>query len=134
MTDPSPATVAATYFDALERGDIPTVMAQFSPDVVWHQPGSHRFSGVHSGVDGVGALLGGMMERSEGTFTLAVTGPAMSNGDRVALPVRFSGRRSDHSMDMNGIDLLTVHDGKIVEVHLFSEDAASEDAFWGQPA
>ncbi|MFJ5000068.1 nuclear transport factor 2 family protein [Microbacterium sp. NPDC088619] len=134
MTELSPATVAATYFDALERGDIPTVMAQFDPDVVWHQPGSHRFSGLHSGIDSVGALLGGMMERSEGTFVLAVTGPAMSNGDMVALPVRFSGRRSDRSMDMDGVDLLTVRDGKIVEVHLFSEDAASEDAFWGQPA
>jgi ketosteroid isomerase-like protein len=35
-------------------------------------------------------------------------------------------------MDMGGIDLLTVRDSKIVEVHLFSEDAATEDAFWGR--
>ena len=33
---------------------------------------------------------------------------------------------------MGGIDLLTVRDSKIVEVHLFSEDAATEDAFWGR--
>lgn len=131
MTDLSPASIARTYFDALGRGDIPTVMAQFSPDVIWHQPGAHRFSGVHTGIDGVGALLGGMMETSGGTFALAVTGPAMVNGDLVAIPVRFSGRRSETSMDMAGVDLLTVRDGKIVEVHLFSEDAPAEDAFWG---
>lgn len=35
-------------------------------------------------------------------------------------------------MDMAGVDLLTVRDGAIVEVSLFSEDAASEDSFWGQ--
>ncbi len=130
MTYPTPAAVAATYFDALGRGDIPTVMAQFSDSVVWHQPGANRFSGDHVGVAGVGALLGGMMEASQGTFQLAVTGPAMVNGDLVAVPVRFTASRADASMDMDGIDLLTVGEGRIVEVHLFSADSASEDAFW----
>jgi ketosteroid isomerase-like protein len=131
MTDPTPAAVATTYFDALGRGDIPTVMAQFSDSVVWHQPGAHRFSGDHQGAAGVGALLGGMVEASQETFQLKVTGPAMVNGELVAVPVRFTGSRSDASMDMDGVDLLTVRDGKIVEVHLFSADAVSEDAFWG---
>jgi ketosteroid isomerase-like protein len=80
MTDPTPAAVAATYFDALGRGDIPTVMAQFSDSVVWHQPGANRVSGDHAGTGGVGALLGGMMEASQGTFKLRVTGLAMVNG------------------------------------------------------
>jgi ketosteroid isomerase-like protein len=132
MTTPTPASVAATYFDALGRNDIPTVMAQFADSVVWHQPGANRFSGDHEGVSGVGALLGGMMEASQGSFQLTVTGSAMINGDLVALPVRFSGSRADASMDMDGIDLLTVRDGKIVEVHLFSSDGATEDAFWGR--
>lgn len=132
MTNTTPAAVATTYFDALGRGDIPAVMAQFDDAVVWHQPGGHQFSGDHEGVAGVGALLGGMMEASQGSFALAVTGPAMVNGEMVALPVQFSGTRNGASMDMAGVDLLTVRDGKIVEVHLFSSDAASEDAFWSQ--
>ena len=131
MNQPTPAEVAATYFEALGTGDIPTAMAQFSPTVVWHQPGANQFSGEHTGIDGVGALLGGMMEASHGSFQLAVTGPAMINGDLVAVPVRFSGSRTDASMDMVGVDLLTVRDGKIVAMHLFSEDGAAEDAFWG---
>jgi ketosteroid isomerase-like protein len=129
MTDP--ATVARAYFDALGRGDIPTVMAQFSETVIWHQPGAHRFSGMHDGVGAVGALLGGMMTVSEGSFELGVTGPHMVNGELVAVPVRFTGKRSGASMHMAGVDLLTVRDGKIVEVHLFSEDGSTEDAFWG---
>ena len=131
MTDLSPAAVAGTYFEALGRGDIPTVMAQFDDSVVWHQPGANQFSGDHVGVGGVGALLGGMMEASQGSFQLAVTGPAMVNGELVAVPVRFSGTRADASMDMAGVDLLTVRGGKIVEVHLFSEDGPGEDGFWG---
>jgi ketosteroid isomerase-like protein len=131
MSEQNPAAVAATYFEALGRGDLPTAMAQLSDDVVWHQPSANGFSGDHVGVEGVGALLGGMMEASEGSFQLAVTGPAMLNGDLVAIPVRFSGRRGTASMDMAGVDLLTIRDGRIVEVHLFSADGAGEDEFWG---
>ncbi len=130
MTDQTPAAVATRYFDALSGGDIPTAMALFSPDVVWHQPGGNRFSGNHHGPEGVSVLLGGMMEASEGTFRLAVTGPAMVNGDLVAVPVRFTGHREGAAMDMTGIDLLTITDGTIAAVHLFSEDGPAEDRFW----
>lgn len=124
-------TVTAAYFDALARGDVPTAMAQLGDDVVWHQPGSNRFSGTHTGPEAVGALIGQMMQVSGGTFALEVTGEPMVNGALVAYPVRFSGRRDGEQMDMPGIDLLTVRDGKIVEVHLFSADGEAEDRFWG---
>lgn len=131
MNDQSPAAVVQAYFDALGRGDVATAMAAFDADVVWHQPGANRFSGDHRGPDAVGALIGGMMQASGGTFALAVTGPAMRNGDMVAVPVRFSGNREGRTMDMAGVDLLTVRDGRIVEVSLFSADGRGEDDFWG---
>jgi uncharacterized protein len=133
MSEQTPAVVAATYFDALGRGDVPTAMALLSASVVWHQPGANQFSGDHVGVEGVGELLGAMMGASQGSFQLAVTGPAMVNGDLVAVPVRFTGHRDGASMNMAGVDLLTIRDGKIVEVHLFSEDGLAEDDFWGRP-
>lgn len=132
MSENTPTAVADAYFGALSTGDVPTAMSLLSPEVVWHQPGANQFSGDHVGIDGVGALLGGMMEASAGSFQLAVAGAAMVNGELVAVPVRFSGKRDNASMDMAGVDLLTVRDGKIVAVHLFSEDGAAEDAFWGQ--
>lgn len=132
MSDQSPAAVVMRYFDALGAGDVPTAMSLFDPEVRWHQPGGNRFTGDHLGPEGVGALIGGMMEVSAGTFRLEVTGPPMTDGDLVAVPVRFSGRRDGvDPMDMAGVDLLTVRDGRIVEVHLFSEDGPAEDAFWG---
>ena len=131
MNEQNPESVSAAYFGALATGNVPEAMGLLSTDVVWHQPGANQFSGDHAGVEGIGALLGGMMQASEGTFQLAVSGPAMVNGELVATPVRFSGTRSDASMNMTGIDLLTVRDGKIVEVHLFSEDGPAEDVFWG---
>ena len=130
MTEQGAAHVAKEYFGALRRGDVPAAMALLSPTVVWHQPGDNRFSGEHTGLEAARALLGAMMELSQGTFALEVTGAPMVNGDLVAVPVRFSGDTAGTAMDMAGMDLLTIRDGKIVEVHLFSEDAAAEDEFW----
>lgn len=50
----------------------------------------------------------------------------------LGVPVRFTGTRDGASMDMAGLDLLTVRDGSIVEVALFFEDGSAEDAFWGE--
>lgn len=128
----SPLAVVTTYFDALEAGDFATVAAQFAPDIVWHQPGANQFSGVHHGADAVGAMIGGMMTVSEGTFTLRRNAPLMVNGDVVAAPVQWTGQRSGAGMDGVGVDVMRVVGGKVAEVWLFTADPAEEDAFWGQ--
>lgn len=138
MTIHDPIAVAQRYFAAVSHGDMETVAALLDPNVVWHQPGNNRFSGAHEGIAAIAQLIGGMMEMSEGTFTLTVTGPTMRNGDDVAVPVRFQGQRQGTpqgtlAMDMMGIDLLTVTNGKITAIRLFSEDQPGEDQFWGTP-
>lgn len=127
----TPLTVSTTYFDALEAGDFATVSATFADDVVWHQPGSHQFSGVHRGSAAVGAMIGGMMTVSEGTFALKRNAPLMVNGDIVAAPVSWTAKRSGAEMDCVGVDLMRVADGKVAEVWLFTAEPAEEDAFWG---
>src|SRR5688500_12833240 len=127
----TPLAVITTYFDALEAGDFATVAAQFADDIVWHQPGANRFSGVHHGADAVGAMIGGMMTVSEGTFTLRRNAPLMVNGDVVAAPVHWTGKRAGAEMDGVGVDVMRVADGKVAEVWLFTADPAEEDAFWG---
>ncbi len=130
--DASPLDVVAAYFIALAEGRIDDALACFDTDVRWHQPGANRFSGTHHGPEAVAVLLGGMATVSEGTFAVAPVGPLMANGELVAAPVRFTGRRSaGATLDQGGIDLLTVREGRIVEVSLFSADPVEEDAFWG---
>lgn len=138
MTIHDPIAVAQHYFVAVSHGDMETVAALLDPNVVWHQPGNNRFSGAHEGIPAIAQLIGGMMEVSEGTFTLTVTSPMMRNGNDVAVPVRFQGQRQSTpqgtlTMDMTGIDLLTVTNGKITAIRLFSEDQPGEDQFWGTP-
>ncbi|MNW01768.1 hypothetical protein D3C71_1974530 [compost metagenome] len=56
----------------------------------------------------------------------------MINGNMAALPVRFTGTIEARNIDMTGIDLFEVNEGKITGVWLFSDDQELEDKFWGK--
>lgn len=123
--------VARTYIRAAQTGDQALLASAVSPDVVWHQPGANRFSGTHHGLGAVGAMLGGMMEVSRGSFAITRADHYMANGDRVAIQLAFAAERDGIKLDQPGVDLMRIVDGKIVEVWLFSSDQAAEDRFWG---
>lgn len=119
------------YDEALTSGDMPGLAAALHSDVVWHQPGNHPLSGDHLGRDAVMAHLGGLMERSGGTFALSTSGPPMVNGAYVAVPVSFSATREGRApLDMAGVDVFRVESGLIREVWLYSADQLVEDEFW----
>ncbi|MDR7130517.1 ketosteroid isomerase-like protein [Algoriphagus sp. 4150] len=122
--------VVTAYSTALSQGDIPTAFSHFSPDTKWHQPGNHQFAGTKIGLAAIGKMLEGMMGTTQGSLVINPTGALMSNGNLVSFPVHFSGKNGDKTVDMNGVDLFEVVDGKIVQVWLFSEDQAAEDEFW----
>jgi len=126
------AVVAQQYYEAMSAGDIPAGTALFADDIAWHQPGGNRFSGTRDGAAAVGEMLGGQMTLTEGTFELRFTGGPMVNGALAALPVHFSGKREGAEMSMDGVDVLRVENGKIVEMWLFSADQDAEDDFWGK--
>ena len=123
--------VIGAYFKALSEGDIPGAFSHFDANVTWSQPGKHQFSGVKAGPEQIGARIGKMMEYSEGSLVIAPAGEMMVSDTLVAAPVHFTAQKGDKSMDMNGIDLFEVTDGKITKVWLFSDDQAAEDQFWG---
>lgn len=127
-----PKEIISAYLEALGKGDVGGAFSFFSPDAQWHQPGSHQFSGVKTGIDEIGKMLGGMMEATQGTFVLKPNGNLMVNGNFVAMPVRFSGRIEDRNIDMTGVDLFEVSEGKIRGVWLFSDDQEAENKFWGE--
>ncbi|MEV6324065.1 nuclear transport factor 2 family protein [Nocardia sp. NPDC051787] len=124
--------LAHTYFQAVQNGDIAALGDLLAEDIVWHQPGANQFSGDHKGRDAVFAMLGAMMAASQGSFAIDTIHTLMGNGNLVAATLHFSGRRDDLAMAMDGVDLLRIADGKIVEMWLFSADPAAEDYFWGR--
>ena len=77
-------------------------------------------------------MLGAMVQCTAGTFAIHKVHSIMGNGEMVAASIQFSGRRDDKSMSMDGVDVLRIKDGAIVEAWLFSRDQAAEDGFWGR--
>ena len=124
--------IAKIYIKAIQTGDQATLGSLISPDVIWHQPGTNRFSGTHKGMAAVGPMLGAMMEVSKGTFAITRADHYMANGDWVAITIEFAGEAHGLKMNQAGVDLIRIQGDKIGEVKLFSSDQAQEDAFWGQ--
>ena len=130
MTGTNTLAVARHYVDAMNAKDFGAMTGLFAEDVVWHQPGRNRHSGVHSGGAAVGRLIGAQMAFTNGTLEVSVTGATMVNGDLFVLPVHFTAERNGAELSMDGVDVLKVDGDKIVEVWLFSAIEPDEDAFW----
>jgi ketosteroid isomerase-like protein len=126
----STLAVARRYVDAMSAKDFATVASLFADDIVWHQPGSNRFSGARHGAAAVNEMLGGQMAVTSGSLDVQVTGGPMVNGAVFALAVHFSAKRDGAQISMDGVDVLRVEGDKIAEVWLFSADQQGEDAFW----
>lgn len=124
--------VVQAYAEALGKGDVTTAFSFFSAAVQWHQPGANQFSGIKRGADEIGKMLGGMMAATKGTFILQPNGNLMLNDNIVVMPVCFSGTIDDRSINMTGVDLFEVNEGKITGIWLFSDDQEAEDVFWGK--
>jgi uncharacterized protein len=123
--------VVEAYSIALSQGEIQKAFSYFSMEAKWNQPGRHQFSGTKSGLEAIGALLGEMMGATQGSLVVKPIGAMMQNGNLVSFPVHFTGKIGAKTVDMKGVDLFEVINGKIVQVWLFSEDQDTEDEFWG---
>lgn len=124
--------IAKAYINAVQTGDQAALGSLLSPQVVWHQPGNNRFSGVKNGIAEFGAMMGGMMEVAGGTFAITRADSYLGNGDLVAIQIAFAGERPGAKLSQPGIDLLRIAEGRVVEVWLFSSDPEQEDNFWGK--
>lgn len=124
-------TIFKAYNDALIVGDFPAVFDTMADDIIWHQPGQHATSGTHVGKEALGTHLATFAQKTNGSFKV-VTNWVSENNNLVAANVTFLGTRLDGTeLNMNGIDLFRIEDGKIQEVWLFSADQQIEDNFWG---
>ncbi len=119
-----------SYNEALIQGDFPAVFEALADNIIWHQPGKNPLSGTHTGKEALGVHLGKFAEKSHGSFKV-ITNWASANGELVAANVTFVADRGNGDvLNMNGIDLFRIADGKIQEVWLFSADQDLEDTYW----
>ncbi|MBD2700206.1 nuclear transport factor 2 family protein [Spirosoma sp. BT702] len=128
-----PAQVIKTFLTAVQKGDHPTAKALIDPNIQWNQPGTNRFSGLKKSSDAVVHMVGGMIQASSQTLSLADIKQLTVNGNKVACLVRWKAVMPGGGvLDVHNIDVYTVEKGKIVEAMIYSEDIAQEDEFWGK--
>ena len=77
-------------------------------------------------------MIGEMMAVSKGTFAITRASRFMANSPWVTVQLEFEGQRDGIRLSQQGIDLLRIEEGKIVEAMLFSSNTEQEDAFWGR--
>ena len=126
--------VVSGFLKAVQQGDQAGLKLFLDPDVVWHEPGNNRFSGVQKGRAAALAMIGGMYEVSQGSLQLSEIKWLTANGNQVAALLHFKANRPGATMEINCIDVYTVKNGKIVGLRTFTDDQKMEDAFFGSKA
>jgi len=128
MSHPNEELVRRSY-DAFARGDMDTLAGMLADDVVWHVPGRNLISGDHRGVDGVTALLGNVVQLTEGTLRIDLR-RVMVDDDGAATVFSASGQRKGRTLEQQNVLVYTIRDGKFTELWQYVQDQYASDDFY----
>lgn len=118
------------YTEALSKGDFISAFEVMAEDIIWHMGGKHSLSGKILGKKALGEHLQEFAKRSNGTFQV-ITNWAANNDNLVAASVvSLAEKTSGEKLNMTGIDLFRIENGKIQEVWTFAQEQFVEDKFW----
>lgn len=124
--------VVAAYFEALGKGELEKALSSFTPETKWCQPGDNQFAGLKNNLDEIIKMYQGIMNHTSGNMQVRPNGPMLESGDLVSVPVWFIAKKENKTMDLGGMDLFQVKEGKIVHVWTFSDDQSIDDQFFGK--
>jgi ketosteroid isomerase-like protein len=116
-------------YEAFGRGDIPGVVAVFSPEIQWHISGRSPMAGTYKGHEEVVGFFTQLMERTGGTFSLEIH-DFLASDDHVVVLTRETGQRDGKSLDNNVVHIWHLRDGKAVEFFGIPSDQYAQDDFW----
>lgn len=116
-------------YDALARGDIPTLQRLFSADSVSHIPGRNPLSGDKLGIDALFEYFGELVARSEGTFRVDLQ-HAFADETHGAGVHRETARRAGRMLDTPNVVVFRFAGDQVVETWVHYHDQTIADAFW----
>src|SRR5581483_915767 len=101
-------------YEAFGRGDLDTVAAAFSPDIVWQEAGRSPIAGTYKGRDAVFGLFGRLFDLTEGTFKVELHDLTASDDHIVGL-AKLQGTRGGKSLTWNEAHIWHFKDGVAAE-------------------
>ncbi|WP_022818902.1 nuclear transport factor 2 family protein [Fusobacterium russii] len=122
--------IFSTYSDALSKGDFVTAFGTLSDNITWHMGGNNPLSGTIIGKNSLKECLIEFSKRSNGTFKVITNWFASNDCFVVASVVSLAERNENDKLNMPGVDLFRIENGKIQEVWTFAENQSIEDKFW----
>jgi uncharacterized protein len=126
----SNAEILRAGYEAFAAGDVPAVLAIFSPDITFRIPGRNPISGDYTGHAEVTSFFQSLAERSNGTFAIDVE-EILDNGDDMVVVVGTQkGQRESRELDMPAVHVWRMKDGKATHHDSFVFDVHEHDAFW----
>ena len=120
--------VVGRMYDAFERGDYETSLSYLDPEIEFSQPAQEPGGGMYHGHDGVmqafAKWLGPWDEYHVEVDELT------DLGDHVLANTRHHGRGkgSGAAVEMQIFQLMTLHDGKIVRIRMYYDEAEALEA------
>jgi ketosteroid isomerase-like protein len=110
-------------YAAINQRDMDGLIAAFAPDAVWHGAGASI-----DGAESIAAMVGQLIEASEGTMQIELHDVLANDEHTVALQVTTA-QRGDRGLSDNVVYVYHLRDGKIVEAW-FTGDPRVQDEFW----
>ena len=129
MAEHKNAALIRRGYDAFSKGDMDTINEIFADDIVWHIAGRSALAGDYKGKNEVFSFFGQLAERSGGTFSLELH-DVLGNDEHVTALTRERGEREGKTLDVNGVHVWHVRDGKVVEFWDAPLDQYEADEFW----
>ena len=117
-------------YAAFANGDMAGLSDFFAEDVQWHEGGRNQISGEYSGRDEVFGLFGKLFEITQGSLRIDLHAVLADDEHGVAL-VTVSGSRDGRSINVNGVHVMHLRDGKVAEFWNANTDQYAIDEFLG---
>jgi ketosteroid isomerase-like protein len=117
-------------YAAFAKGDFAILNDLFAGDMQWHEGGRNQVSGEYRGREAVFGLFGKLMEVTEGSLHLDLHAVFADDEHGVAL-VTVTASRGGRSININGVHVMHLRDGKVTEFWNTSTDQYAIDELIG---
>lgn len=130
MTDHPNAAIARTAIEAFSRGDMAAMLELVDETVIWHAPGTNRFSGKFEGKAAVIDRFTRMAEA--GVVTALEIHDVVGNDEHVVALVNATVTSADgRSYQTPQVQAMHIRDGRCVEFWGMNQDQAAMDEILG---
>lgn len=125
----SPREVIESHYAAGERGDLPGMMSDFAPDIVWTEAAGFPFAGTYVGVDSVRDNVFIAIAKEWDGWSVAID-ELVVEGETVIGVGTYTGtnRATGKSVSTRVTHIWRVRDGKAVRFEQITDTAEVLDA------